>query len=153
MEESGLATRTVAKARFFWLQLTLPEGADPNAVQSVIDTELARIFEAGFTEQELRRAISLNPNYPTAHHWFSIYRRVKGQFDEALKESKRAQELDPLSLIIGSNLAHTYFLNNDINAATKEVQKLIELDPHFPNSHHDLGWMYLKQSRHEEAIA
>jgi TolB-like protein len=47
-------------------------------------------------EQEFRRALALDPNYPTAHHWFSIYFRIKGQFDDALRGSKRAQELDPL---------------------------------------------------------
>jgi Flp pilus assembly protein TadD len=104
-------------------------------------------------EQEFRRAISLNPNYPTAHHWFSIYQRVKGQFDEALKESKRAQDLDPLSLIIGSNLAQGYFLKNDINSAREHLHKLIELDPSFPNAHHFLGWLYHKEGHSEEAAA
>lgn len=104
-------------------------------------------------EQEFRRAITLNPNYPTAHHWFSIHWRVKGQYDEALKESKRAQELDPLSLIINSNLAQAYYLNNDIDSAIKQSQKVLDLDPRFPNAHHDLGWVYLKQRRDELAIA
>ena len=104
-------------------------------------------------EQSFRRAIALNPNYPTAHHWFSICLRIKGDFKEALIESKRAQELDPLSLIIGSNLAHAYFLNNDINSALVQLQALIELDPRFPNSHHSLGWLYHKLGRYEEAAA
>ena len=105
------------------------------------------------SEQEFRRAIALNPNYPTAHHWFSIYWRVKGQNDDVLKESKRAQELDPLSLIINSNLAHAFLLNEDIDSAIKQAQKVQELDPRFPNAHHDLGWMYLKQRRNDEATA
>lgn len=104
-------------------------------------------------EQEFRRAISLNPNYPTAHHWFSICLMIKGKFDEALLESKRAQELDPLSLIIGSNLAQGYFLKNDINSAREHLHKLIELDPSFPNAHHFLGWLYHKEGHSEEAAA
>ncbi len=50
-------------------------------------------------EQEYQRAISLNPNYATAHLWFGTYLRTKGQFDDALRETKRAQELDPLSSV------------------------------------------------------
>ncbi|HEX6188488.1 MAG TPA: protein kinase [Pyrinomonadaceae bacterium] len=104
-------------------------------------------------EQEFRRAIALNPNYPTAHHWFSIYLRVKGQYDEVLKESKRAQELDPLSSIISSNLANAYHLKNDFKSAIELSQKVVELDPRHPNSYHNLGWAYLRQGRDEEAVA
>ncbi len=103
-------------------------------------------------EQEFRRAIALNPNYPTAHHWFSIYLRVKGQYDEGLKESKRAQELDPLSSIISSNLANAYYLKNDFKSAIELSQKVVELDPRHPNSYHNLGWSYLRQGRDEEAV-
>jgi tetratricopeptide (TPR) repeat protein len=120
-------------------------------------TSLAEIHQRQWrwaeAEQEYRRAIALNPNYPTAHHWFSIYWRVRGQFDEALGESKRAQELDPLSLIINNNLAHAYYLKNDLNSAIEQWQKLFELDPRFPNTPHNLGWAYLKQKRYEEATA
>ncbi|HUE83274.1 MAG TPA: tetratricopeptide repeat protein, partial [Pyrinomonadaceae bacterium] len=41
-------------------------------------------------EQEFRRAIALNPNYPTAHHWFSIYLRVKGQYDRRVRQDTHA---------------------------------------------------------------
>src|SRR5579871_1025276 len=51
-------------------------------------------------EKEYRRAIELNPNYATAHHWYAEYLTWRGRFDEALQESERARQLDPLSLII-----------------------------------------------------
>src|SRR5205823_194202 len=49
---------------------------------------------------ELGRAIQLNPNYATAHHWSAIPLMSIGQFDRGVVEAKRAIELDPLSLII-----------------------------------------------------
>jgi eukaryotic-like serine/threonine-protein kinase len=56
-------------------------------------------------EKEIRRAIELDPNYPTAHQWLGSYVfMTTKRFDEALASLKRAEELDPLSPIIGTNL-------------------------------------------------
>ncbi len=104
-------------------------------------------------EQEFRRAINLNPNYPTTHHWFSVYLRTKRRFDEAQKEIKRAQELDPLSPIIGINVADVYVLNGDADSAIEQCKRVMELDPKFPGGPDELGLAYLKQRRYEEAIA
>ncbi|HLN99372.1 MAG TPA: protein kinase [Pyrinomonadaceae bacterium] len=105
------------------------------------------------TEEEFKRAISLNPNYPTAHHWLSIYFRAKGQLDDSLREINRAQELDPLSPVIGQNIAEIDLLKNDLSTAIAQCQRIIELDPNFPGAHDELGFAYLKQRRYEEAIA
>ncbi|MGH9874435.1 MAG: protein kinase domain-containing protein [Pyrinomonadaceae bacterium] len=104
-------------------------------------------------EQEFRRAISLNPNYPTTHHWFSVYLMTKRRFDEAQKEIKRAQELDPLSPIIGINVANLYLLSGDADPAVEQCKRVIELDPGFPGGPAQLGIAYLRQRRYEEAIA
>jgi tetratricopeptide (TPR) repeat protein len=58
-------------------------------------------------EVDFKRAIELNPNYPTAHHWYSRWLLSVGRLDEALAEIKRAQELDPTSLIINVALGGT----------------------------------------------
>ena len=104
-------------------------------------------------EEEYKRAISLNPNYPTAHQWFARSLYTKRQFDDAMKEMKRAQELDPLSPIIGANVAYVYLLKNDPNSAIVQCQKIIELDPGFPEAHAGLAFAHLKQQRYEEATA
>jgi len=54
-------------------------------------------------EKEFRRAIELNPNYATAHHWYAEHLSWQGRFDDALRESERARQLDPLSLIIAAD--------------------------------------------------
>ena len=61
-------------------------------------------------EREFRQAIALNPSYATAHHWYAEHLMWRGRFDEALRESELARELDPLSLIIAAdNGAILYF--------------------------------------------
>ena len=55
-------------------------------------------------EKEYRRAIELNPNYATAHHFYALYLSEMGRFDEGIAEIKRAQELEPFSLFIHSNV-------------------------------------------------
>jgi len=104
-------------------------------------------------EKEFKRGIELNPNYPTAHHWYSSYLLTVGRLDEAIAEIKRAQELDPLSPVISDHLAMCYFLKGDLNAGIEQCRKIIELDPNYPRAHGQLGWAYLKQGREQEAIA
>jgi serine/threonine protein kinase/Flp pilus assembly protein TadD len=111
-----------------------------------------KLWRWGEEEAEFKRAISLNPNYPTTHHWFAIYLALRQQFDDALKEIKRAQDLDPLSPVINTTVAEVYLLKNDLNSAIEECKRVIELDPHFPGAHDDLGNAYLKQRRYQEAM-
>src|SRR5439155_27355829 len=55
--------------------------------------------------KEFRRAIELNPGYATAHQWYAAHLIVLGRNDEAIREMRKAESLDPLSLIIGADLA------------------------------------------------
>ncbi|MEW6210219.1 MAG: protein kinase [Acidobacteriota bacterium] len=105
-------------------------------------------------EREFRRAIELNPNYPTAHHWYSVYlRMVRGRFDEAMAEIRRAQQLDPLSPVISNNLAIIHLMKGELDAAIEEAKKVLELEPNFAPAHRLLGFLYRRQGRYEEAIA
>ena len=105
------------------------------------------------SEKEFKRAISLNPNYPTAHQWYQSYLRAQGRFDEAMSEIKRARELDPLSPILGVNLAIVYIRKGDLDSAMAEAIRLRDLEPNFPLSHAPLGKVYIKQRKYPEAIA
>jgi len=113
---------------------------------------LSRQF--GAAEKEFKRGIELNPNYPTAHHWYGLpYLSMLGRLDEAIAEIKRAQQLDPLSPIISANAGNLYVLKGDLNPAIEEFKKVIELDPNFPIARDFLGCAYLKQGHQQEAIA
>jgi len=111
------------------------------------------LWQFAGAEKEFKRAIELNPNYPTAHHWYSNYLRAVGQFDESIAEIKRAQLLDPLSPVISDNVVLRYSLKGDHNSVIEGSKKIIELDPNYPRVHTNLGWAYLKQGREQEAIS
>jgi TolB-like protein/Flp pilus assembly protein TadD len=123
--------------------------AEAHASLGLINTGLWQWTEA---EREFKRAIELNPNYPTARHWYSIYLRRTGQYDESLREIKRAQELDPLSNIINVNAAQAYQIKGDFGAAIEQSKKAIEIDPNSWLGHNWIGQAYLKQGRYDEAI-
>src|SRR5262249_49845581 len=55
--------------------------------------------------KEFQRAIELNPGYATAHHWYAWHLSLLGRNDDATAEMRKAQSLDPLSLIINADLA------------------------------------------------
>jgi Flp pilus assembly protein TadD len=111
------------------------------------------LWQWGRAESEFKRAIELSPNYPTAHQWYGLVLRDLGRPDEAKFEIRRAQELDPLSLTIGQNVAQSYLLEGDSTRAFEEAKRVLDLDPNYPRGREVLGWIYLKQGRNSEAIA
>jgi Tfp pilus assembly protein PilF len=124
--------------------------AEAHTSSAFIHQQLWQWAEA---EREYKRAISLNPNYPTGHHWFSEYLKLRRQFDDALREIRRAQELDPISLIINVSVAELFILKNDFDSAIEQLQKVIELEPSFPNAHSMLACAYFERARYKDATA
>jgi serine/threonine protein kinase/tetratricopeptide (TPR) repeat protein len=110
-------------------------------------------WQWGESEKEFKRAIELNPNYPTAYHWYSILLKNVGRNDEAVAMIKRAQELDPLSSVIAVNISRMYHLQNNYDASIENSLKIIELDPNFAPAYEYLALSYLKLGRNAEAIA
>jgi TolB-like protein/tetratricopeptide (TPR) repeat protein len=90
--------------------------------------------------REFERAIGLNPNYATAHHWFGDGPLLAvGQFDRAIAEGKRAVELDPLSVIITADLGADYLVARRYDEAIEQFHKAIDLDPRFYYVHWNLA--------------
>src|ERR1700722_17063467 len=52
---------------------------------------------------EFRRGIELSPGYATGHEWYGWHLAVLGKNGDAVAEVKKAEGLDPLSLIIGAD--------------------------------------------------
>ena len=86
-------------------------------------------------EKEFRRAIQLNPNYATAHQWFAEYLTWRGRFDEALQESERARQLDPLSLIIAADNGAILYFSRDYDRAIQKFGSVLEMDPNLSRAH------------------
>lgn len=104
-------------------------------------------------ENEFKRAIELDPNYATAHHWYAEYLLSMWRRDDALAEIKRAQECDPLSLIINSILGVTYLVRQEYSLAEMQLKKTIEMDPNFSRAHLFLGNVYEDEGKFDEANA
>ncbi len=103
--------------------------------------------------KEFQRAIELNPNYATAHHWFSdTVLLATGRIDEAIAEMKRAQELDPLSLIINAELGSNYMFARQYDKAIEQLRKTIEMDPSFYYARYNLGEAYEFTGNFQEAL-
>jgi len=85
-------------------------------------------------QKEFRRAIELNPNYATAHHWYAEHLMWQGRFDEALRESERARQLDPLSLIIASDNGAILYYMRQYDLAIERFRAVREMDPNFSRS-------------------
>jgi TolB-like protein/DNA-binding winged helix-turn-helix (wHTH) protein/Tfp pilus assembly protein PilF len=82
-------------------------------------------------EKEYQRAIALNPNYATAHHWYAEHLAWMGRFDEALQESERARQLDPLSLIIASDNGAILYYSRQYDRAIGRFRGVREMNPDF----------------------
>jgi TolB-like protein/DNA-binding winged helix-turn-helix (wHTH) protein/Flp pilus assembly protein TadD len=102
--------------------------------------------------KEFRRAIELNPGYATAHHWYAWHLGLLGRYDEALAEMRKAESLDPLSLIINADLAELLVLAHSYDESMRQSRKTIEMDPNFAMAHNQLGQAYLQQHLYREAV-
>jgi TolB-like protein/DNA-binding winged helix-turn-helix (wHTH) protein/Flp pilus assembly protein TadD len=103
-------------------------------------------------EREFRRAIELNPNYATAHHWYSELLMCLGRFDEALRESDIARQLDPLSLIIATDHGAILINARQYDRAAEILQSVRDRDPDFPRAH--MIWSaWVETGRLAEALA
>ncbi len=104
-------------------------------------------------EQEFGRAIELDPNYPTAHHWYAYDLAALNRMREALNEIWRAQQVDPLSAIISTDVAEFLYYAGRYDQAIQQAKAALEIDPQFLMAHSLLGEIYGEQHRYSEALA
>jgi serine/threonine protein kinase len=129
---------------------------DPDSAEALtglggIHSELR---EFGLADRAFRRAIQLKPGYATAHHWYSTQMLLEvGNIDEAGREMLKARELDPLSLIINTDLARHYYYVRDFAKARETVGYVLSLDPHFIKAQRLLFLTLWQMGDHGGAIA
>ena len=104
-------------------------------------------------ETEHQRAIALNPSYATAHQWYAWHLIVMGQNREALAELHKAASLDPLSLIIGADLADALCIARLEEESIQQSSSILEMDPNFALGHYQLGQALAQRRMHDQAIA
>jgi TolB-like protein/DNA-binding winged helix-turn-helix (wHTH) protein/Flp pilus assembly protein TadD len=104
-------------------------------------------------EKEYKRAIELNPGYATAHHWYGWHLLVMGRTSEGIFEMRRAESLDPLSLIISADLAEALCIAHLYDESVQQSKRTLDLDPNFALAHYQLGQALAQKHLHDEAIA
>jgi len=140
-----LAKKSVQKA--LQLDNELPEAHNSLA-------ELLYRFDGDWpgAEREFKRALELDSNYAPAHHWYSMYLAFLGRNQQALEEAQKAYELDPLSPVVGANLAKKMEESGQYDTAIHQAQKTLELEPNSAVTHVVLGMIYEDKKMYSDAI-
>ena len=104
-------------------------------------------------EKEYQLAIKLKPGYATAHHWYAWHLMVLGHNSEGIEELRKAESLDPLSLIISADMADALCIAHLYNESVQESKRALELDPNFAVAHYELGQALSQMHMYNEATA
>ena len=104
-------------------------------------------------EREYRRAIGLKPNYATAHHWYGMFLAARNRMVEALHELRRAEDLDPLSLIIRANVGTIHYFARRYDPAIAQERRVLATDPDFVQARRKLAYSLEAAGNEKEAVA
>jgi len=106
-------------------------------------------------ERECQRAISLNPNYAVARelYGYQIYLVNPRRFDEAMRELKTAQEIDPLSLSTNFNMAAMLYHERQYDKALEQLNAIQKLDPNFTLGYGLRAAIYREKGMYDESVA
>jgi TolB-like protein/DNA-binding winged helix-turn-helix (wHTH) protein/Tfp pilus assembly protein PilF len=145
--EEALPTARAAAVRALQLDDTLAE-----AHTSLGLIALFHDWDWSTAEAEYRRAIELNPNYATAHHWYAECLAFQGRFDEALASSERARQLDPLSLIIATDNGAILYFARQYDRAIAQLKNVLRAEPAFPRANGLIVFAYTEKGMFDAAL-
>ena len=128
-----------------------PTLAEPHATLGYLKTLYERDWAGA--EKEFLRAVELNPEYGTAHHWYAYYHQTVGSMAQAVAEMRRAWEADPLSPVINAEMAYFLLFARRYEESVREARKAIELDPEYSWTYTVLASAYALQGKESEARA
>jgi TolB-like protein/Tfp pilus assembly protein PilF len=125
--------------------------AEPHATLGVVK----RDFEWDWpgAEEEFHRAIELNPGCADAYHWRATLLIMLGRHAEALREKTRALAIDPLSVVIRTDLARMFYFSRDYDQSLEQYRAVLDMDPNFGYAHLWLAHVYEQKGLFDEAIS
>ena len=127
-----------------------PDSAE--AYTSLASVKTSYEWDRAGAEKDFRRAITLNPNYANAHHWFADHLVSLARFAEGMEEIAKAQSLDPLSLVMNADAGGYLFYAGRNDEAIDQVRRTLDLDPEFAPAYRQLGGIFEQMERYAEAI-
>ncbi len=110
-------------------------------------------WDWGAAEREYQQAIEFSPNYATAHQWYAWHLIVLGKNSDAMTEMRKAESLDPLSLIISADMADVLLIARRADDSIRQSQRTLELDPRFAVAHYQLGQAFVQKRMHNKGIS
>ena len=124
----------------------------PQAHAALAMIKLAYDWDWSGAEKEFKRALELNPSDSDAHYWYGYYLSFVGRFDEAVAEIRRAQELDPVSLVKLTGVAQVQVMARRYDDAIEQCRRALEMEPNLGFAHWLLGLAYMYKGMYEPAI-
>jgi serine/threonine protein kinase/Flp pilus assembly protein TadD len=109
-------------------------------------------WDWGGATQEFLRTVEVNPSFAEAHRRYAVYLSALGHAQEAEKEIRAAQELDPLSVPINTSAGWVAYFSRRYDRAIEQCRKVLELDSNNVNAQDCLGSAYLAKGMYEQAI-
>jgi serine/threonine-protein kinase len=117
--------------------------------------DIASLYEWDWAtaERNFRRSLALDPNNANTYHWYEgDFLLTVGRFEEAIAMSRRARELDPLSLIINAGLGHSLHAVGRQDEAAAHLRGVLAVDSTFVVTNEYLATTYLAQGRFADAV-
>jgi TolB-like protein/Tfp pilus assembly protein PilF len=143
----------MARARAAALKALEMDDTVAEAHTSLASVSMIYDWNWSLAEKEFRRAIELDPNYATAHHWYAFYCASQARTEDAVAEIRIAQNLDPLSLVINADLAHLLYFARRYDEAIEQSRRTLEMDPNFAAAYVTAGLAYLEKQEYPKSLA
>jgi DNA-binding winged helix-turn-helix (wHTH) protein/TolB-like protein/Flp pilus assembly protein TadD len=127
-----------------------PESAEAMTALAFADAHARHDWKRA--EASYRTALRLAPQYATAHQWLALCLAANGRMIEAIDEARSGLMVDPLSLIIHTDLGRHFYYARRFDDAIGQLKRTIELDPNFVRAHQELGRAYKQKGEYALAI-
>jgi serine/threonine protein kinase/Flp pilus assembly protein TadD len=168
--DSHYAPAYAALAEYYWgtdklpPQLAMPKAEEYTLKSLQLDESLPEAHSAlagirfyynwdwSAAEKEFTRSLELNPSGAETHRLYSLYLASVSGADQAVREIRRAQQLDPLSLNINTSAGWVFNYTRQYDQAIEQCRKALEIDPDYVSAHDCLGEGYLAKGMFEQAV-
>jgi len=107
------------------------DSSDAGALVSLATIKFRYEWKWAEAEQDLRRAIEINPSLAIAHHDYAWFLVAMERYDEGIEQIKIAQRLDPLSPLANSDVGWVYLMARRYDEAIEQINRTLELEPRF----------------------
>ena len=145
-------TQAVSQGRAAAERSILLDDSMAEGHNSLANTKLLFDWDWSGSEIEFRHALELNPGYVEAHHWYAHLLMAEGRRDQALAESNRALELDPLGQVTNLHLGWHYIYSHSYDLAVRQLQKTLELNRNYGYVYWYMGRAYEQQTKYPESL-